>query len=441
MKDENTLYWIWLSERCGIASKDFGKLMAKYDNPFDIYRLDDDEVEMLEGISPALKVRLTDKELESSYSILKYCKQKRVDIIGYSDKRYPSRLKNIEDPPVLLYVLGRLPDLDNRLCVGMVGTRKMSEYGRESAYRISYELSAANAVIVSGMALGVDGVSACGALASGGTTVAVLGCGISVIYPKEHKTLMDAISRHGAVITEYPPFERPNGYNFPKRNRIISGLCQGVLVVEGAVGSGALITAKLALSQGRELFALPGKINESNSDGPNELIKNGALVALSADDIIMHYDFLYHDCINYKGLRKSKNETVNTEAALKKYGVGGIYSKDTAYKQPSSPRAESENDGGKTNHIIKNAKSDIRFADTEKTEQKEEIKPDCSANLLESLDETTRKVFEAMPLDRAVTVDSLPIDGADIGQIITAFTLLEVSGLIQSLPGGMYLRK
>ena len=424
MNDENTLYWIWLSERCGIASKDFGRLMRKYESPFDIYRLDDEETERIEGIAPTLKARLTDKSLDSAYSTLRYCKQKKIDIIGYSDIRYPSRLKSIEDPPVLLYVKGRLPNMNERLCIGMVGTRKMSDYGRESAYTISYELSAANVVVVSGMALGIDGVSACGALAAGGQTVAVLGCGISVTYPKEHGRLMEDIARHGAVITEYPPSEKPHGYNFPKRNRIISGLCQGVLVVEGAMGSGALITADRAISQGRELFALPGKINESNSDGPNELIKNGALVALGADDVISHYDFLYHDSINYKGLRKAKNCEVPVDVAIKRYGVASVYKKGTGYKADEERSA--------TVLEIKNVVEGEAPTPAVKA---------VADSALEGMSAEDRRVFEAMPIDRAVSPDGLIVENMSTGEIITALTMLELNGYIQSLPGGMYLRK
>ena len=321
MKNENSLYWVWLAERCGVASKDFGRLIVQYKDPFELYRMEEDEIECIECIGDRLKYALCDKSLESAYSILRYSKGNKVDVISYYDTEYPARLRTIEDPPVILYVLGKLPNMDDRLCVGIVGTRKMSEYGAQTAYKISYELAAANAVIVSGMALGVDGVAACGALASGGKTVAVLGCGISVIYPKEHKRLMDAIAVNGAVVTEYPPTEPPRGANFPRRNRLISGFCQSVLIVEGAIGSGALITAQRAIDQGREVFALPGKINESNSDGPNELIQQGAYVALSADDIICHYDFLYRDTIYYDKLRKAQKDAVPIEVSLDKYGV------------------------------------------------------------------------------------------------------------------------
>ena len=429
MRDENVLYWIWLSERCGAASKDAGRIAERYSDPFDVYRMDEEETERIEGISPACKIKLLDKSLESAYSILKYCKQKKIDVISYSDKRYPSRLRAIEDPPALLYVLGELPNMNDRLCIGVVGTRKISEYGRDSAYKISYELAAAGSVVVSGMALGVDGVAACGALAAGGATVAVLGSGISVVYPKEHGKLMTEIAKRGAVITEYPPFERPHGYNFPKRNRIISGLCQGVLVIEGSAGSGALITAKKAIDQGRELFALPGKVNENNSDGPNELIKNGALVALSADDIISHYDFLYHDCINYKRLREARLGGTDVEKALKKYGVSVdvMGEKKAVRKKPD--------------------KEELAVAQTPKAEKEPQrneapkASADRSAELLRGLDSVSQRVFEAMPVDRAVAPDGLSVDGVGIGELITALTMLEISGLVQSLPGGMYVRK
>lgn len=429
MKDENRLYWIWLSQRCGVASKDFGRLMERFDDPFEIYRLEEEEIEQLLGISPTQKIRLFDKSLEDAYSILRYCKQKGIDIVAYTDKRYPSRLRSIEDPPVLLYLKGKMPDMDNRLCVGMVGTRKISEYGKDSSYKISYELAAANTVVVSGMALGVDGVSACGALAAGGQTVAVLGSGISVVYPREHQKLMDAIAKRGAVVSEYPPFEKPLPHNFPKRNRIISGMCQGVLVIEGSAGSGALITANKAISQGRELFALPGKINESNSDGPNELIKNGALVALSADDILVHYDFLYHDCINYANLRKAKKGIPDVDAALKKYGAAAeCIVKRERNSNTQKPTTQ------KTEQTEQTAKAEVkqntdRSAETAHTAQ------------IEGLDENSKKVYLAMPTDRAVSPDLLSVDGLGVGDVITALTMLEISGLVSSVAGGMYIRK
>ena len=440
MKDENILYWIWLSERCGAASKDFARLCERYEDPFELYRMESEEIERIEGISSALKLKLFDKSLLGAYDILKYCKKKKVDIITYGDARYPSRLRSIQDPPVLLYVLGRLPNMDDRLCVGIVGTRKMSEYGRDSAYKISYELASANAVVVSGMALGIDGVAACGALAAGGDTVAVLGCGISVSYPKVHARLRDEIAKHGAVITEYAPTEAPHGYNFPRRNRIISGLCQGLLVVEGSSKSGSLITAKYAIEQGREVFALPGKINESNSEGPNELIKSGASVALSSDDIVVNYDFLYHDCINYKGLRTAKSGGVSVDRALAKYRVSDVYSRENSYRpeKVDAPQATVDTPSTLASHPSSEEVSEERV---EANEEKITLTPSVSAELLAGLDGVSRKVYECLSVDRAVSADAIIVEGVGIGDIITALTMLEISGLVESRPGGLYIRK
>jgi DNA protecting protein DprA len=299
----------------------------------------------------------------------------------------------------------------------------MSEYGKQSAYKIAYELSAAGVLTVSGKAKGIDGVAACGALAAGGETVAVLGCGIDRVYPSEHKKLMSEIVRHGAVITEYPPKEAPHGYNFPKRNRIISGLCQGVLVVEAPIGSGALITAREAIAQGRELFALPGNIDDVGAQGPNELIKDGAYTVLSSADVLEHYSFLYGDTYDEKALVGARRKAVLAEAALKKYGIS--YASEVKRRYDDIPVAAEE---------------------SPKAEKAEEAKapvaePESNQELLAGLDTVTRKVFESLPVDKAVSADSVVGDGISTAEAITSLTMLELQGLVSSLPGGLYIRK
>ena len=447
MGDGKILYWIWLSEKCGAASREFGRLVASHDDPFELYRMDEDEIEHLDGIGRSLKERLCDKSLETAYSILKTCQKERADIITYSDKRYPARLRTIEDPPVLLYCLGRFPDFNTRLCIGMVGTRKMSEYGMQTSYSISYELASAGAVVVSGMALGIDSVCACGALEAGGETVAVLGCGISVVYPKQHKKLMQIIAKRGAVVSEYPPSEIAHGYNFPKRNRIISGLCQGTLIIECSVKSGAMITASRAIDHGRELFALPGKVNESNSDGPNLLIRQGANVALRSDDILDYYDFLYGDVINRKAHANSKKNSLVSERALQKYGVSwkkygeryeGRSNETEEYisypAQTKNEKAEQKKDisQNNTNTVPDTVKEQAVLSDTEARKRKE---------IIASLDRVSQKVYEYMPSDKSsVTADVIAACGIDVGDVITALTMLELAGLVSSLPGGAYVR-
>ena len=435
MRDESVMYWIWLAEKFGIASKEFPRLAENYRDPYDVYRLDEEEIEQLEGIGDNVKKRLCDKSLERAYSIMRYCTKHKIDVIGYWDARYPSRLKTIEDPPVLLYCLGTMPKMDQRLCIGMVGTRKMSEYGKQSALRISYELASAGVCVVSGMALGVDGACACGALEAGGSTIAVLGCGVSVTYPKEHARLMKQIAKYGAVISEYSPEEEPRAENFPKRNRIISGLCQGVLVVECAKRSGALITASRAIAQGRELFALPGKIDESNSVGPNELIQDGANVVLSAADIIDHYGFLYGDVIDYGGLTKARRRFDLDDKTLRKYGVESrkvkaVTSKEDARNRAVSPQNEQTCERGQSLSQSASVSAEPICAES-----------NANAEAVATLDADIRKIYELLPDARAFTPDDVKLESGDVGQIMTALTVLEISGLVESRPGGVYLKK
>ncbi len=427
MTNQDTLYWIWLSEKCGVDSKQFGKLIEKIESPFDIYRLEDSEIEQIEGISNSLKAGLCQKNLDASYNILKYCNKNRVDIISYGDSRYPQRLKDLEAPPILLYCKGKLPDFNSepRLCIGIVGTRKMSEYGQQSAYKISYELASAGVCTVSGMALGIDAISECATLAAGGTAVAVLGCGIDTVYPKQHKKLMEAIAENGAVITEYPPKEPPHGYNFPKRNRIISGLSNGVFIVEASVGSGALITARSAIAQGREVFALPGKISDQNSEGPNVLIKDGAHTALDAWDILCEYEFLYGDTIKHEALGKNKNVLENMDKMLRKYGLDYAVAKSNE-QRPLEQRADVEK---------------RKNTDTEKKIPQDKKTKDNSEAVLALLDETTRQVFELLPIDKPISCEELSQSGKGISEIVTALTMLEIQGLAEALPGGLYIRK
>lgn len=441
MKNQDTLYWLWLAERCGIASKKFNLLIEKYNDPFDLYSLEENEIYQLEGLDDDIKARLCRKDLDASYEILKYCKQNRVDIISYGDSRYPVRLKELRDPPIVLYCKGHFPDLNTRLCIGIVGTRRMTEYGRQSAYKIAYELGAADVITVSGMALGVDGACACGALSAGGATVAVLGCGIDTVYPKAHTALAAEIVRHGAIITEYPPKEAPRGYNFPKRNRIISGMCQGTLVVEAALGSGALITANSAIDQGREVFALPGKVGDANAEGPNELIRRGAYPVMSAQHILEHYEFLYGDVFDKKALTKAGKKIPDTDTAFLKYGLdyatGIKEEKDEVYLPPKGKRSR------------RAAEAEVKEREEREAapalggpQQETDKGSESSYNeLIAGLDPTTRKILEALPQDRAVSADAAVGDGISVSDAITSLTLLELYGLVSSLPGGLYIRK
>lgn len=245
------------------------------------------ELRQVEGVSPSLAQRVwrgcrndavIQRELQLALSA-------GVEIVTLEDPAYPESLRTISDPPLALYVRGTL-DRDDAVAVSLVGSRHASAYGLGCAEQLSYALALQGVVIISGLARGIDAAAHRGALRAAGRTLAVLGSGLNQLYPPEHERLADEISRHGALISEYPMATPPLPHNFPRRNRIVSGLSLGVVVVEAASRSGALITADCALEQGREVFAVPGPMNAMTSQGTHRLLKQGARLVTSADDIL-----------------------------------------------------------------------------------------------------------------------------------------------------------
>ena len=215
-----------------------------------------------------------------------YCQANGISVLTWDDAAYPRRLREIDGAPPTLYVRGQLSDDDARWSVAVVGTRRVTAYGRQAAEEISAALARSGVTIVSGLARGVDAVAHQAALRSGGRTIAVLGSGVDRIYPPEHRGLAEQIAAHGAVISDYAPGSDPEAGNFPPRNRIISGLAQAVIVVEAGEKSGALITAAFAAEQGRAVFAVPGSIYAPNSKGANILIREGAHILLNSQDVL-----------------------------------------------------------------------------------------------------------------------------------------------------------
>ena len=283
-----TVYWIWLSLCCTPDSATFPKLLEKFNDAEEIFNATDKQISACIGNNASDRSLLLKRDLSDAEKIYDFCTKRGVGIVTCASEDYPSPLRNISTPPVLLYYRGRLPDFNNKLFVAAVGTRSLSDYGRRAAFKISYDLACAGATVVSGMAMGIDGVALAGALSAGGSTVAVIGSGIDVCYPSGHLTLAREIVKNGCVITEFPPGTPPNRFDFPRRNRIISGLCSATLVIEGREKSGALITARYAQEQGRVVYAVPGNVGSPNSEVSNLLIKNGALLCTGAEDIIVN---------------------------------------------------------------------------------------------------------------------------------------------------------
>jgi DNA processing protein len=243
----------------------------------------------------------------------------RVERVGASlvtmaDHRYPSLLSQVPDAPTVLYVRGTLSPEDNR-ALGIVGTRKATTYGRDVAYDLAKQLAQNGVTVVSGLAHGIDTAAHRGAIDGGGRTIAVLGCGIDRIYPADNRELAHETSLHGAIVSEFPLGTPPEGRNFPRRNRVISGLALGVLVVEADLGSGALITAEMALDQGREVFAVPGNIYNQASRGTNRLIQDGAKLVVSVSDILDELD-IKHQTVQTQAIAEHIVPANETEARL-----------------------------------------------------------------------------------------------------------------------------
>lgn len=295
-------YWVWLSECSGVSRIRRMAFLRLFGSAQAIYFAGRTELEELSDAAPEELDALCDKDLSGAEKILSECYALGISVVTWQDAQYPARLRNIADPPLVLYCKGRLPDFAAVPCIALVGARKASAFGLLTAKRFGYQLGRCGAIVVSGLADGIDAMGMIGALSADSPVVGVLGCGADVVYPKKNSALYEDTIARGCILTEYPPHTPPIGYHFPVRNRILAGLCDGVVVVEAAVRSGSLITARLALDQGRDVFAVPGNAGSEACAGSNRLLREGAVLVESGADILEEYTG------RYPGLR-----TVNPE--------------------------------------------------------------------------------------------------------------------------------
>jgi DNA processing protein len=283
---EDLFYWLALSLTPGVGSILIKRLLDRFKTAESVFRASLKELLKIEGLGAKVASEIQKGPLEKlvkrELSLLEEVGGK---IVTLKDDNYPRRLKEIYDPPALLYLRGELKKEDE-LAIAIVGSRKTSPYGRWFTEKIGEDLARHGITVVSGMARGIDAVAHKGALQGGGRTIAVLGCGVDVIYPSENRNLFYQIIEQGAILSEFPMGSPPEGGHFPRRNRIISGLSIGVAIVQAGAKSGSLITARYALEQGREVFAVPGNVGAEGSRGTNQLIKEGAKLVESSEDIL-----------------------------------------------------------------------------------------------------------------------------------------------------------
>jgi len=298
-------YWLWLTELRGLKNQTRLALLRHFGTPEDIFFADEGEILLTEGMTREQAKILGNHDLRAAERILADCQRLGQRILTMQDAEYPGRLKNIYDPPCLLYVKGRLPLFDEEAAVAVVGTRKCTPYGIACAEKLSYGLASGGAVVVSGLAKGIDTAALRGALRAGGMAVGVVGNGLDVCYPRENRYLYEDVASAGVLLSEYPPGTEPAASHFPVRNRILSGLSLATLVVEAPERSGALITAETALEQGRDVFVVPGPIDAVNSVGCNRLLQQGAGVAIDAWDILREYQGRFPDKLRGEKARET----------------------------------------------------------------------------------------------------------------------------------------
>ncbi len=296
MKDDavrdNHLDWLTLTAVPGLGPALTHRMLTVFGSPAEVLAAGQN-VARVEGVGRRLASvfssrSLLDKARSWAGQELTRLRQAGIHLLCSDDPLYPSRLHTIHDPPVVLYCRGNTEKLKclNKPSVGIVGSRAATSYGRRISNMLAARLARSGIVVVSGLALGIDGQAHSGVLAAGGETVGVLGCGVDVVYPRSHAKLYEQVAAQGVLVSEYPLGSRPEGFRFPARNRIISGLSLGVIVVEATCRSGSLITARMALEQGREVFAVPGRIDSGKSEGTHRLIQQGAFLVQSAEDVV-----------------------------------------------------------------------------------------------------------------------------------------------------------
>lgn len=408
------VHWIWLAERKGLNDRDKLRLLEHFRDAEEIYYASADQLKRLEWLEPKELDALTDKDLRGSEKILRQCADKKICILTFQDAAYPPKLKHIADSPPVLYYKGILPDFESAPVIGIVGTRRSSAYGLTIAKRMGYQIARCGAMIVSGMAKGIDGNAMQGALTAGGFVIGVLGGGVDVIYPKSNTALYHDLEECGCVISEHPPGTEPVGWHFPKRNRIISGISNGVLVVEAPERSGALSTARQAGEQGRDVFAVPGNIDVETFVGCNNLLDDGAYMARSGWDVVRQYANMYPAAVvKYTGpasMNAYPDETENQEISEAKVA-----------QKPKMPRKEPPKE-----------KKDI---------DKEESSAYSDGNKdLPKLNPEEQKLYDLLQAEMLVD-DLIAASGMAAARVLAVLTMLQVRGVVRSMPGRRIRRK
>lgn len=411
------IHWIWLATRSCLSDHSRRLVLEHFGDAEDVYFATDDAYGQIPGLSADAVASLRDKSLAEAEWITEECNLKDIHILTWRDAAYPTRLKNIPDPPVVLYYKGKLPDFDALPLVAVVGTRSASAYGLGTAKRMGSQIAACGGVVVSGMAYGVDGMAMRGALTAEGLVVGVLGCGADIVYPASNRALFADTQQQGCLLTEFPPGTPPAKWTFPKRNRIISGLSCGVLVVEAPEKSGALITARLAAEQGRDVFVVPGNIDVDACRGSNALLRDGAIAVSSGWDVMSEYEALYPGKIR-KATAPSHQTAYPDEVEKARQEENPPQLK--VAQKPKTPRSKGASRFFGRKKEIDNSEASL-YSDAE-----EKLPP---------LSSEEEQILALLRQNVTLVDDMMHVSRLEPGTILSALTMLEIKGVVTRLPG------
>ena len=445
----DVVYWIWLSMSLNPASLAFRELLEQVGDAKAIYECEAEALNLAPSLTAQEKEKLAKRDLRQAEEVATYCLQNSIHMIPHSSKEYPTVLRSIKDPPVMLFLKGKIPDWNLKLCIGMVGTRAMTQYGAECTLEIAYDLARIGCITVSGMALGIDGMCAGATLHAGGVTVAVLGSGIDVVYPHEHEFLYQCILQNGgAIVTEFLPETPPHADNFPIRNRIISGISKALIVVEGEAGSGSMITARRATEQGRAVFAVPSHIGRLNGEAPLLLLKHKMAAPITcADDIYDSFKQEYMPHLNAFKLLEPHPEHDASRIVFKyRLGCGKPKLRLSPSAEKELERREKKRQSllGAALSLVKGV-AGVERPDPQKEEEQlqEQSRKEISEKeqrLLRKMNEDEQKIYKQMPYGEEVEPDAILLVDKSPDDIMSIMTEMELKGFLATTCGGKYTK-
>ena len=397
---ENKVFWVWLQKHVGFAGE-YRQITEHFGTPEAVYNATEVELKSFEYLNKrkSLRDKLLDRDLSDAQNTVEICRKYGIHIVTPDSKHFPESLRCITNPPMVLYVRGDIECLNPEFPVAVIGSRTPCKYGEESARKIVTELVGASAVIVSGGALGIDSVAHKSAIEGGGKTILVMGCGHGDGYLPENSELRKNVYRHGALVSEYPPYTQVYQGSFPLRNRIISALSKAVVIIEAAQYSGTFSTAKYAMKQDKPLYVLPGDIESGNFDGSNQLITEGAKPIFSAKDLLSDFG---------KDIKRREAAKLKTNEPFVGLNERSEFSKKNKAKR-----------------VKKSVKEDV-------VSEREEIKTEKTVKKLpETISKNAEIVYNLMS-DGKCTMDEIA-NGSDLlpAKILAALTELELEGVIR----------